>query len=210
VAHPGNGQRSTFVGPGFGTLSRNGPDRPVEPPPVVSRRATLRDGLPAIYRRHDFSMRFVGALEGVLDPIGAVLDSLPAHFDADHASSELLDLLASWLGVEVHESHDVATRRALIHHATELARWRGTGRGLMLALRLHFPDLEMSLIDDGGVRWGDAIVEGERRQPASFVIEVRTEVPDERQAAIARCIEREKPVHAHYRLRVKRPKAPTT
>lgn len=210
MASPGNGQRSTFVGPGFGTLSRDGPARPVEPPPVVSLRATLRHGLPAIYRRHDFSMRFVGALEGLVDPIAGVLDSLPAHFDADHAPSELLDLLASWLGVEVHESHDIATRRDVVHHATELARWRGTGRGLMLALRLNFPDLEMSLTDGGGVRWGDAIGDAEPRQRASFVVEVRTQIPEDRQAAIARCIEREKPVHVQYRLRVKRPKAPTS
>ena len=43
-------------------------------PPVASTRAYLRNGLPSLYQDGDFGMRFVGALEELLDPIVAVLD----------------------------------------------------------------------------------------------------------------------------------------
>ena len=49
-------------------------------------------------------MRFVGALETLLDPIVAMLDALPAHFDPDYAPRDVLDLLSAWLGVELDES----------------------------------------------------------------------------------------------------------
>ena len=66
---------------------------PKETPPVASSRAYLRGALPAVYQEGDFGMRFIGALETLLDPIVAVLDALPAHFSADHAPRDVLDLL---------------------------------------------------------------------------------------------------------------------
>ena len=51
----------------------------------------LRGGLPAVYQEGDFGMRFVGALEPMLDPIVALLDALPAHFDPDLAPRDVLD-----------------------------------------------------------------------------------------------------------------------
>ena len=71
-------------------------------------------------------MRFVGALEAVLDPIVAVLDALPAHFNPDHAPRDVLDLLAAWLGVELDESQPLRERRELVRQAAELSRRRGT------------------------------------------------------------------------------------
>ena len=64
-------------------------------------------------------MRFVGALEELLDPIVAVLDALPAHFDPDHAPRDILDLLASWLGVDLDESQE---------HPRTSARWSAARR----------------------------------------------------------------------------------
>ena len=84
----------------FGTLMVRLATGAKETPPVASSRAYLRNGLPAMYQDGDFGMRFVGALESVLDPIVAVLDALPAHFNPDHAPRDILNLLASWLGVE--------------------------------------------------------------------------------------------------------------
>ena len=71
----GNGTgNGTFSGPGFGTLMMQMASGPKETPPVASTRAYLRNGLPALYQDGDFGMRFVGALEELLDPIVAVLD----------------------------------------------------------------------------------------------------------------------------------------
>ena len=104
----GGGDYQTFAGAGFGTLMVQLASGPKETPPVASSRAYLRGGLPAVYQDGDFGMRFVGALETVLDPIVAMLDALPAHFDPDHAPRDVLDLLAAWLGVELDESQTLA------------------------------------------------------------------------------------------------------
>ena len=96
-------------------------------PPVASARRYLRRGLPAIYHDDDFGMRFVGALETLLDPIVGILDNLPAHFDAD-SRRRTSDLLAAWLGVELDESWSEDRQRELVQRQAELARRRGTRR----------------------------------------------------------------------------------
>jgi phage tail-like protein len=196
----------TFAGPGFGTLqAQRAVPGASGAPPVVSRRATLRRSMPAIYHETDFAMRFVGALEGVLDPIAAVIDALPAHFSPDYAPEPMIDMLAAWLGVEPDEALALDARRETVRMAAELGRRRGTVRGLELALQLSFPDLPMRVADEGGVRWsldGSPAPAG----PAHFVVYVDTPIPEERQVAIARCIEHHKPVQTTYRLRIKSPK----
>ena len=92
---PGNGHHKTFEGSGFGTLMLRVNAGPVDTPPVASTRAYLRNGLPSLYQDGDFGMRFVGALEELLDPIVAVLDALPAHFDPNHAPRDILELLSA-------------------------------------------------------------------------------------------------------------------
>src|SRR5919205_3352093 len=103
----GNGEYKTFAGAGFGTLMVRLATGPKETPPVASTRAYLRGGLPALYQEGDFGMRFVGALESLLDPIVAILDALPAHFDPDHAPEDILELLSAWLGVDLDESAEL-------------------------------------------------------------------------------------------------------
>jgi phage tail-like protein len=194
-----------FAGPGFGTLVLHPGISPAPAPRVVSARATLRTALPAIYQDSDLAMRFVEAFERTLDPIGTVLDALPAHFDADHAPRSVLDLLCAWLGVDVEESVPTEARRDLVRRAGELTRRRGTAAGLRLLLELTFPALPLRVEDHGGVRYsaGAGLARAESAPQASFVVYCDVPIPEEDQAAIARCIERAKPVHATYRLRVK-------
>ena len=213
AASEGNGRENgeveyrTFAGAGFGTLMVQLSTGARETPPVASSRAYLRGGLPALYQENDFGMRFVGALEAVLDPIVAVLDALPAHFDPDHAPRDVLDLLAAWLGQEVDESQPLAERRELVRRSAELARWRGTRRGLELALALAFPGAPTRVEDSGGVYWRDGEAPPDA-PPSSFVVYCDRPVPETTQAAMARCIEQYKPVHSTYRLRVKAKKQP--
>src|SRR3954447_11923323 len=135
----GTDEFKTFSGTGFGTMMIRFSSGPRETPAVASSRAYLRGGLPAVYQEGDFGMRFIGALETLLDPIVAVLDALPAHFSADHAPRDILDLLSSWLGVDLDESQTPAQRREMVRQAAELGRRRGTRSGLELALQLAFP-----------------------------------------------------------------------
>jgi phage tail-like protein len=199
---PGNGHHKTFEGSGFGTLMLRVNGGPKETPPVASTRAYLRNGLPSLYQDGDFGMRFVGALEELLDPIVAVLDGLPAHFDPNHAPRDILELVAAWLGVDLDESQDVRHQREMVRRAAELGRRRGTVKGLELALALHFPELPLRVEDNGGVIYAGR-PGPDSAAAASFVVYCDRPVEEGVQAGIARCIEQYKPVHSTYRLRVK-------
>ena len=199
----GDGTYRTFVGAGFGTLIVQSSGGAGEPPRAVSNRAYLRNGLPALYQEGDFAMRFVGALETLLDPIVGVLDALPAHFDPDHAPQDVLGLLSHWVGVRPDESLPLAHRRELVRRAAEVGRKRGTKAGLALALELSFPGLPLRVEEPGGVSSGTGAT-----PPADPRVIVYCEEPvDERiQASIARCIEENKPAHIAYKLRVRAPR----
>jgi phage tail-like protein len=205
----GTGEFKTFTGAGFGTMMVRLSAGPKETPQVASSRAYLRGGLPAVYQESDFGMRFIGALESVLDPIVAVLDALPAHFDPEHAPRDILNLLAAWLGVDVNESQDIRHQREMVRRAADLGRKRGTVAGMELALELSFPDVPLRIEDQGGVRWSleQRPVEA---PPPSFVVYCDKPVGEDVQGAIARCIEQHKPVGTSYRLRVKAPKKKDT
>ena len=204
-----SGEFKTFMGAGFGTMMVRLAAGPKTTPPVASSRAYLRAGLPAVYQEGDFGMRFIGALETLLDPIVAVLDALPAHFDPDHAPRDILNLVASWLGVDLDESQEIRHQREMVRRAADLGRKRGTVAGMELALSLAFPNVPLRVEDQGGVRWSldqhpvDA-------PPPSFIVYCDKPVAEEVQAGIARCIEQHKPVGTSYRLRVKAPKKKDT
>jgi phage tail-like protein len=197
----GNGHK-TFGGAGFGTLMMQMASGPKGTPPVASSRAYLRNGLPSLYQDGDFGMRFVGALEELLDPIVAVLDGLEYHFDPNLAPPDILELLAAWLGVDLDETQDIRHQREMVRRSAELGRRRGTVKGLELALKLHFPETPMRVEDNGGVIWHGRPGPAEKPS-ASFVVYCDVPVDETAQAAIARCIEQYKPVHSTYRLRVK-------
>ncbi len=204
-----SGEFRTFMGAGFGTMMVRLSAGTKPTPPVASSRAYLRAGLPAVYQESDFGMRFIGALEELLDPIVAVLDALPGHFDPDHAPRDILSLLAAWLGVDLDESQEIRHQREMVRRAADLGRKRGTVAGMELALSLAFPDVPLRVEDQGGVRWSldqhpvDA-------PPPSFVVYCDKPVGEDVQAGIARCIEQHKPVGTAYRLRVKAPKKKDT
>src|SRR4051812_22537748 len=144
---------NTFSGAGFGTLMMQFSAGAEETPPVASTRAYLRNGLPSLYQDGDFGKRFVGSLEELLDPIVAILDSLDAHFDPSFAPPDILGLLAAWLGVDLDESQDIKHQREMVLRSAELGRRRGTVKGMELALKLHFPEVPMRVVDNGGVIW---------------------------------------------------------
>jgi phage tail-like protein len=173
------------------------------PPPSASRRGYLRNGMPAFYQEEgSFGMRFLTALEEVLDPVVTLLDSLPRTFEPAQAPDDVLDLIAAWIGAEHHESFPAARRRELIAHTTVISAWRGTRRGLELALRLNFPDLPLRVEDNGRVLIDDALPIADARHPG-FIVYCDTPLPEGEQRELARLIDREKPAHVRYKLRVK-------
>jgi phage tail-like protein len=179
-----------------------------EYPAVVSERGYLRRGLPAIYQENDFGVRFVGALEPLLDPIVALLDSLPAHVDPDIAPEDMLALLARWLGLEVDEAWPVDRKRELVRRGDELARRHGTRAGLELTLKIAFPQHPLRVEDTGQITWpGRADAKKADKSGAGFVVYCDAPLDEQELGAVSRLIEQVKPVNVTYKLRVKAAKS---
>lgn len=170
-------------------------------PAAASTRHYLRNGLPAIYQEGDFGMRFVAALETLLDPIVVLLDNLHHHFDPDLAPHDSLALLSAWLGIELEETWPETKARDFVHQASELSRRRGTRAGLEQALRIAFPGLPLRVEDQGAVLTALDPAELPPAAPPQFI--VYCDEPIDQPAVLARMIEYMKPVHVGYRLRVK-------
>lgn len=172
-------------------------------PGVASEREYLRRALPAIYQDNDFGVRFVGALEPLLDPIVALLDSLPAHVDPDLAPEDVLALLAHWLGLEVDEAWPVDRKRELVRRGDELARRHGTRAGLELTLQIAFPEHPLRVEDSGTITWAGKKGKTTDKSGAGFVVYCDAPLDEHELGAVSRLIEQVKPVNVTYKLRVK-------
>jgi phage tail-like protein len=187
-----------------------------DPPQAASARRYLRGHLPSVYSDppeletgvEGLASRFVGSLERVLDPVVASLDCLPAQLAADTAPAPMLALMAGWLGLEEDERRSLPDRRDEVRFASAIAQSRGTLPGLELGLRIAFPSLPLRVEDGGGVTFSVDAGADPASGPREFVVYCDTPIPVERQAAVARAIDRLKPVNARYRLRVKSPPKP--
>ena len=173
-------------------------------PAAVSERLVLRGGLPEIYSGSEVTMAFLAGFELVSDPIGAILDCLPAHFHPDLAPIHVLTALAAWFGVEEVETQQADHRRETLLRAGDLGRLRGTKVGLELVLSLFFGDLPIRVEDHGSVSVATEPGPAPPCPAPSFDVFCDEAIPEERQLALAQTIERWKPAAARYRLKVKR------
>jgi phage tail-like protein len=172
------------------------------PPPAVSARAYLRASLPQMYKDDDFGLRFIGALETLLDPVVGLLDALPAHLDPDLGPPDILALTALWLGMQLDGRSPPEHWRGLLHEGPQLGRRHGTRAGFELGLRIAFPTLSLRVEDDGGVVAGSNAEELAADPPGGLVVYSDAPLSDAEAGAVARTIEQLKPVTVAYKLRV--------
>lgn len=105
-----------------------------------SRFSYVERFLPGVYREEpvsaSFLERFLANFEGLNTAIEDRIATAETLFDPRIAPVEMLDWLASWYEVALDPVWDERRRRLFIANAASFFGWRGTIRGLQLALKL--------------------------------------------------------------------------
>ncbi len=106
------------------------------------RFSYLRQYLPPVYREEPTSASFLERLlanfEGQWTALEDQMAAVQLLFDARTAPPDTLEWLASWFGAVLDPAWDETRRRLFLRHAMTFFAYRGTVRGLHLALRLMF------------------------------------------------------------------------
>lgn len=166
-------------------------------------------GQDATYEKPFFE-RYLRGFDDFLEPLQELLGSLEMFFGAFSAPPDALGWLAGWVCADLDENWPEMKRRALVHEAVEIFRWRGTKRGLSHYLRLYTG--VDALIDDqacDGMELGkeaklgtEATVLG-NIPPHTFVVTLAVPNPAEvNEEKVRDIIAYEKPAHTAYTLRL--------
>ena len=118
----------------------------------------------------DFLERFLGNFEGMLTPLEDRIAA--AHLLTDPATvpADALEWLGSWIGATFEPGLSEERRRDLLRAAPELHRWRGTLRGLRLAL---------DVATGGAVSGGEIVVLEDYRLRRTFTTILGADLADE-------------------------------
>jgi phage tail-like protein len=153
-------------------------------------------------------------------PLGLeqILDAIETFFDPALAPAELLPWLSSWVATSLREDWDTATRRSFIANIVPLYRQRGTPAALRMMLQIFLnPDRDPQRDASDNVEVLEApkvtdpdYTPGQAFPPRYF--QVRFQVVERDPAVLARraaiatdLIDREKPAHTYYGLRISFP-----
>ena len=166
------------------------------------------ENLPAVFRDDPFLGRFLLAFEAILAGadgelgLEQIIDRLPEYLDPRTTPEEFLPWLAGWVAVSLRADWDADTKRGFIREAVALYRLRGTPAGLQRMLEIYLrPGPDRTARDD-------VLVIDDFAEPAHY-FQVRLTLSDadpgrlRRTQEIARAlIDREKPAHTFYALKV--------
>jgi phage tail-like protein len=109
--------------------------------------------LPAVYRQEpesaSFLERFLANPEGFFTALEDKVIAVRLIFDVGNAPSETLDWLADWFGVMLDPAWGDERRRLLLRHIMLFFQYRGTRRGLRMALELALAETPCDAIFTG-------------------------------------------------------------
>lgn len=180
---------------------RGGVSGLVSPHPIAS-------ALPALYAEDGFAQRFCAALDEVLAPVFATLDSFPAYLDPWTAPPDLLAWLGEWVGMSVSPVWPAQRRRDLVAAAAALHAWRGTPVAIRAAVRLA-TGVEPELLESGAVGWSQTPSAGFAEQDWAWdevVVRVSLgRLQDDELAALTGLLALVMPAHVRWRLDVTDP-----
>ena len=104
------------------------------------RFSYLNEYLPSVYREDaqsaSFLDRFLSNFEGLYTTLESKIAAAQMLFDVRSAPPDVLEWLASWFGVALDPAWDEERRRLFIKYAVLFFQYRGTMRGLEMALSL--------------------------------------------------------------------------
>jgi phage tail-like protein len=107
----------------------------------------------------DFLERFLGLAEGILTPLEDRIASASLLTDPRRVPEESIEWLAGWIGLTFEPGFPPERRRRLLEAAPSLRPWRGTLRGLAIAL---------DAVTGGAVSEGGLIIVEEFRLRRTF------------------------------------------
>jgi phage tail-like protein len=161
--------------------------------------------LPGLYHDNDLAQRFTGALDTVLAPVLATLDSSDAYVDPRLAPLDFVEWLAEWVGVELDASWPESRQRALVARAGELYAWRGTVRGVTEAVAIY-TGVEPEVSETGGTAWtGTAPPAGRLPGSPAGLLLVRVRVPPGEPidaGRLDRLVAAAKPAHIAHKVEI--------
>jgi len=161
--------------------------------------------LPGLYHDDDLAQRFTSALDVLLAPVLATLDSSDAYVDPRLAPLDFVEWLAEWVGVELDASWPEERQRTLVARAADLYSWRGTVRGVTEAVAIY-TGVEPEISETGGTAWtGTPPPAGQLPGSPSGLLLVRVRVaPDEPIDAgrLDRLVAAAKPAHIAHRVEI--------
>jgi len=163
----------------------------------------LGDSLPALIREDSFAHGLCGGLDEVLAPVMLTLDTFPAYLDLAYAPEDMLDWLASWLGMTVDPSQDLSLQRRLLQSSSELHALRGTRRGMELAVEAAL-GLDVEIEETGAATWSsdpDADLPGQRVPEIVVRVRARGE-QDVDLGQVDALVTSLKPAHVRHRVHV--------
>ena len=172
--------------------------------PGLASPHPLGSALPALYADDSFAQRLCQGLDEVLAPVLATLDCLPAYLDPATAPADLVESLASWVGVTVAPEIPDERRRELVTAATRLYVWRGTPSAIKTIVELstgHTPETQES----GDTSWSqDPVAPLPGRAEPELVVRLRTSGSDIEERRLRALIDAFVPAHVPWRLELLR------
>lgn len=183
--------------------------------------------LPAVLRQGPFLGRFLLAFEAVLSGVDAnklpqgagsvpkaleqILEQISRYFDPATTDPEFLPWLAQWVATSLDEQWSPETKKKFLKNIVPIYRRRGTLAGLRKVLKFSgYPKDQVLVVDffDGRDVPEETIHFGSGDKPAFFfgVILYTTGLSAEdiqaRIHSVRAIVDREKPAHTYYGMRV--------
>jgi phage tail-like protein len=174
----------------------------------------LAETLPGVYRdswmdeyrrtaREPFGTRFISALDDVLAPVLATLDSFDGYLDPGTTSEDFLVWLGQWVAASVDAGWSEDRRRAFVARASELYRRRGTALGLHDHVEIHTGGT-VEIVENGASSWS-AKAEGKLPGSPEPVVIVRVVVDDPDsidKTKLEAIVHASKPAHVVHRVEI--------